>query len=55
MKNTVSISQENYLKVIFKLQNEHGIASNQSIAEKLEATPAAVTGMLRKLASLEWV
>ena len=55
MNSTGSISQENYLKAIFKLQNEHGIASNQAIAEKLAATPAAVTGMLRKLTELEWV
>lgn len=55
MNNVGSVSQENYLKVIFKLQQEHGLASNQAIAEKLSATPAAVSGMLRKLTEMGWV
>jgi DtxR family Mn-dependent transcriptional regulator len=55
MKRSGSISQENYLKAIFKLQHERGIASNQAIAEKLAATPAAVTGMLHKLTELDWI
>lgn len=45
----VSVSQENYLKAILKLERAEGIASNQAIAQNLESTPAAVTGMLRKL------
>ena len=45
----VSVSQENYLKTILKLERSEGIASNQAIAQNLDSTPAAVTGMLRKL------
>ena len=45
----VSVSQENYLRAILKLERAEGIASNQAIAQNLESTPAAVTGMLRKL------
>lgn len=55
MKSSGSTSQENYLKAIYKLQLEHGLASNQAISERLSATPAAVSSMLRKLTDLDWV
>lgn len=51
----VSVSQENYLKAILKLEHHEGIATNQALAQSLEATPAAVTGMLRKLLDEGWV
>lgn len=45
----ISISQENYLKSILKLEASEGVATNQALAQNMESTPAAVTGMLRKL------
>ena len=45
----LSPSQENYLKAIYKLQEDDGIATNQALAAIVEATPASVTNMLRKL------
>ncbi len=45
----LSPSQENYLKAIYKLEAREGIATNQSLAALVEATPASVTNMLRKL------
>lgn len=51
----VSVSQENYLKAILKLEASEGIATNQAISQTLDSTPAAVTGMLRKLLDEGWV
>lgn len=51
----LSISQENYLKTIFKLETREGMASNQALSTALESTPASVTNMLRKLAGSGWV
>ena len=51
----VSVSQENYLKAILKLEASDGIATNQAISQTLDSTPAAVTGMLRKLLDEGWV
>ena len=42
-------SQENYLKAIYKLEVGEGIATNQALSASVEATPASVTNMLRKL------
>ena len=49
MKKSASVAKENYLKAIYKIQQDEGLATNQAIAEHLDSTPAAVTGMLRKL------
>lgn len=49
MKKSASVAKENYLKAIYKIQQDEGLATNQAIAEHLHSTPAAVTGMLRKL------
>lgn len=51
----ISVSQENYLKAIYKLASREGVASNQAIASVLESTPASVTNMLRKLTEMGWV
>ena len=51
----ISVSQENYLKAIYKLASRDGVASNQAIASVLESTPASVTNMLRKLTEMGWV
>jgi DtxR family Mn-dependent transcriptional regulator len=44
-----SSSIENYLKAIFHLQNESGIASTNEVAAALQTRPASVTDMLKKL------
>ena len=51
----LSPSQENYLKAIYKLQEDDGIATNQALAAMVEATPASVTNMLRKLTDTGYV
>ncbi len=51
----ISVSQENYLKAIYKLASREGVASNQAIASVLESTPASVTNMLRKLTEMGWI
>lgn len=44
-----SASKENYLKAIFHLQHESGIASTNEVAAALQTRPASVTDMLKKL------
>lgn len=49
--NTISHTEENYLKAIFKLsENSAENVLTNSIAEKLNTTAASVTDMLKKLA-----
>src|SRR4051794_33458475 len=43
---------EDYLKAIYMLQGGDESASTNALAARLEVTPAAVSGMLRKLAGL---
>ena len=50
-----TISRENYLKAILKLEGRADIVSNQALADKLETKPASVTSMLHKLADEGWV
>jgi DtxR family Mn-dependent transcriptional regulator len=46
----LSYTEENYLKAIFQLQEDSkGKISTNSIAERLNTTPATVTDMIRKL------
>lgn len=51
----LSVSQENYLKAIYKLEAREGVASNQALSTALDSTPASVTNMLRKLTDTGWV
>ena len=51
----LSPSQENYLKAIYKLQEDDGIATSEALAAMVEATPASVTNMLRKLTDTGYV
>ncbi|HWJ92018.1 MAG TPA: metal-dependent transcriptional regulator [Flavisolibacter sp.] len=44
-----TISEENYLKAIFHLQNEEGMVTTSVLAEKLQTRPASVTDMMKKL------
>jgi DtxR family Mn-dependent transcriptional regulator len=43
---------EDYLKAIYALETAEEAASTNALAAKLEVTPAAVSGMMRKLAAL---
>lgn len=42
---------DDYLKIIFALTREGGVATTGAIAERLDLTPASVTGMIQRLAS----
>lgn len=46
---------EDYLKAIYALETAEAAASTTALAAKLEVTPAAVSGMVRKLAALDLV
>lgn len=50
-----TISREDYLKAILKIEEESGSVSNQSLVEKLSTKPASVTNMLHTLADAGWV
>jgi DtxR family Mn-dependent transcriptional regulator len=43
---------EDYLKIIYKLQEEHEIASTTAIARRMGSSPAAATKMIKYLAEL---
>lgn len=53
MKSNISPASQDYLKVIYDLQEEHGRATTSQIADHLEVKPASVTGMLQKMAKEE--
>jgi len=44
-----SNSEENYLKTIFQLQLDHGTVTTNVLADKLNARPASITDMMKKL------
>ena len=46
---------EDYLKTIYELQSTTGQVGTTSLAERLNVTPASVTGMIKKLADLKFV
>ena len=47
----LSQSIEDYLKVIYEIQNTDGKVTTTSLSNKLGIAPASVTGMLKKLSS----
>lgn len=53
-KNPVALSAsvEDYLKAIYSLAGARGAAATNDIADRLNLTPASVTGMVRRLAEL---
>lgn len=51
MSLNYSHSEENYLKTIFHLQLEHQTVSTNALAEKLQARPASITDMMKKLSA----
>ena len=44
-----STSEENYLKTIFHLQTKDDNVTTNELAEKLQAKPASITDMMKKL------
>src|SRR5215218_5238772 len=45
------MSEENYLKAIFHLQEKEGTVTTTVLAEKLQTRPASVTDMMKKLSA----
>lgn len=53
MREHLTHAIEDYLKAIYELTLSEGRASTNQIAERLEITPASVSGMIKRLASTE--
>jgi DtxR family Mn-dependent transcriptional regulator len=53
MINDLSRAAQDYLKMIYRLQNRHGRATTSQLADQLDLTPASVTGMLQKMAQTQ--
>jgi DtxR family Mn-dependent transcriptional regulator len=51
-KHPLTAAVEDYLKAVYMLEGTGEVASTNALAARLEVTPAAVSGMLRKLAAL---
>ncbi|HUG43610.1 MAG TPA: metal-dependent transcriptional regulator [Acidobacteriota bacterium] len=51
----ISHAMENYLKAIYQLSTASNKVSTSQLAKRMECTPASVTNMLQKLASLRLV
>ena len=46
---TFSVSEENYIKAIYHLQQQGGMVGTNELASQLQTKPASVTDMLKKL------
>jgi DtxR family Mn-dependent transcriptional regulator len=53
IKEHITDSIQDYLKQIFELTENGGVASTNDLAVRLSVKPASVTGMVQKLASAE--
>lgn len=53
MRNTLTQAVEDYLKSIFELTAAHGRVSTNQLAERLNITPASVTGMIQRMATAD--
>ena len=51
----LTAAMEDYLKAIYKLQQQAGSATTQALARLLKVKPASATNMLKKLARLKLV
>jgi DtxR family Mn-dependent transcriptional regulator len=51
----LSEAVQDYLKVIYKLQQQGGVVSTSALAEAMDVTAASATGMVKKLAGLKLV
>jgi DtxR family Mn-dependent transcriptional regulator len=49
----LSQAVQDYLKAIYKLQEQGGVVSTSALAQAMEVTAASATGMVKKLASLK--
>lgn len=45
-------ASEDYLKVVYKLQDQHPVVTTNAIAERMEVSAASVTKMMKKLSDL---
>jgi len=50
-----TVADEDYLKEIYALELDHPQVTTSMLASSFGCTPATVTGMLKKLANLQWV
>ena len=46
---------EDYLKAIYALELQHGVAATSDVAVALDVAPASVTGMIRRLATQRYL
>lgn len=53
MRENLSESVEDYLKIIYLLSKENERVSTNQIAARMSVTPASVTGMIQKMAQAE--
>ncbi len=44
---------EDYLKAVYEIQREQGEVTTTALAERLDVSPASVTGMIKKLADMK--
>lgn len=44
---------EDYLKAVYEIQREQGEVTTTALAERLDVSPASVTGMVKKLAGMK--
>lgn len=51
----LSEAVQDYLKAIYRLQEQRGTVSTSALAEAMEVTAASATGMMKKLADLKLV
>jgi DtxR family Mn-dependent transcriptional regulator len=51
----LTVSVEDYLKVIYELESAFGTAPTKDIAERLSIAPASVSGMVQRLADQGWL
>jgi DtxR family transcriptional regulator, Mn-dependent transcriptional regulator len=51
MRSALTHAVEDYLKAIFELTVAHGRVSTNQLAERLNITPASVTGMIQRMAA----
>jgi DtxR family Mn-dependent transcriptional regulator len=52
MSETITQTTQDYLKAIYDLSTQDGLACTSAMAERLGIAPASVTGMLQRLANL---
>jgi DtxR family transcriptional regulator, Mn-dependent transcriptional regulator len=53
LSSVLTHAMEDYIKAIYKLQQQHGRATTIAIADEMGFSPASATNMLQKLARLE--